>query len=90
MLASSKKKQYYQAAFEQTLSTYSQQLLSPDVDTANVYAKMAAQQKQLGSIRPIFDLWIAATAKTSNLSLVTRNTKDFIALDLKLINPFLP
>jgi toxin FitB len=35
------------------------------------------------------DAMIAATAKVNGLSVVTRNTKDFVVFDLPTINPFL-
>ena len=37
---------------------------------------------------PENDAWIAAQAIQHNLTLVTRNEKDFIGLGIKLINPF--
>ena len=88
LLETSKKKQYFQQAFQQTLETYREQIISPDISMANAYAQMAAQQKKAGTIKPIFDLWIAATAKSNNLTLVTRNSKDYLGLDIKLVNPF--
>lgn len=41
-----------------------------------------------GIIVGIQDLYIAATAKANGLALVTRNTRDFAAIDLSLINPW--
>ena len=35
------------------------------------------------------DAWIAAIAMANNLSVVTRNTKDFADIDVNLINPWL-
>jgi predicted nucleic acid-binding protein len=34
------------------------------------------------------DAIIAATAKTANLHLVTRNTEDFKKVEIKITNPF--
>ena len=56
-----------------------------DVGTA-VIARWAA----LGSGRtlPVVDSLIAATAVTHDLTVVTRNTQDFIGLGVKTLNPF--
>lgn len=37
---------------------------------------------------PIVDGLIAATARAHDWTLVTRNVKDFVGLDVQLINPF--
>ena len=37
---------------------------------------------------PENDAWIAATALTHGLTLVTRNVKDFERLNVRLLNPF--
>ncbi len=36
------------------------------------------------------DAWIAATALDAGLTVVTRNTADFAAMGVALLNPFLP
>ena len=89
LLETSQKKQKLEKIFQHTLETYTEHIISPDLHTANVYASMAAKQKQLGTKKAIFDLWIAATAKANKLTLVSRNSKDFIGLDVQIINPFL-
>ena len=89
LLELSKKKQDVEKFFQHTIEIYSEQIIYPDLHLANVYAKMAATQKQLGTIKPIFDLWIAATAKVGKLTLVSRNSKDFLNLDIQIVNPFL-
>ena len=40
--------------------------------------------------RPDRDSFIAAVAESNNLTVVTRNTKDFESLGVKLLNPWLP
>ena len=54
-------------------------------EIAHVWAELTAQKP-----RPYADAWIAATAKTWNLQLATRNTKDFDDMGVELINPWLP
>lgn len=46
------------------------------------------QSKNKAYTLPAIDGLIAATAKTHDLTLVTRNTKDFIHTSIQLINPW--
>ncbi len=47
--------------------------------------------RKAGRTHPQPDLFLAATALEHNLTLVTRNTKDFTSIpDLKLLNPWDP
>lgn len=38
--------------------------------------------------RPAYDAWIAATALHHNLTVVTRNVKDFAPLGVRVLNPW--
>lgn len=56
----------------------------------NTSAKISAQaikNKKISKIK-IADNIIAATAQVNHLILVTRNTKDFKSLNIKMFNPF--
>jgi len=44
--------------------------------------------RRKGIARTQADLLIAATAETHDLTLVTRNTRDFESCNLQLFNPF--
>ncbi|MCX6147144.1 MAG: hypothetical protein NTW25_07825 [Candidatus Kapabacteria bacterium] len=48
------------------------------------YAKLEKNKNLI----PVIDLIIASTAIEHNLTLVTRNIKDFINTDCKIINPW--
>lgn len=56
----------------------------------NLRAAEAAAWGELMAIRPlpILDAFLAATAKTHNLALVTRNEADFAGLPVTVENPF--
>jgi len=54
-----------------------------DMATALVWGEIAA-----GRTRSVADAFIAATAIVNDLTLVTRNTRDFDDLPLKLFNPW--
>jgi len=53
-----------------------------------IWGEMNASLQALGTPMPIMDSLIAATCKTKKYTLVTRNTKDFLHLDIVLIDPF--
>ena len=58
-------------------------IISIDQSIAERWGYISANTKV-----PAIDGLIAATAMVSNLTLVTRNTKDFIIPGLEVINPF--
>ena len=59
-----------------------------DLKIAKLSSEFRASSEAKGKIMQQADSIIAATAKLSNLILVTRNTKDFSNLGIKLLNPF--
>ena len=66
------------------------QVLKFDVSAARHYGQILAFRKQQG--RPIreMDALIAATAKSNNATLATRNPRDFEHCGIPLINPCEP
>ena len=65
------------------LPAYRTRTLSVDTEVALICAQLHIPAK-----RPIHDAYIAATAIAHNLTLVTRNVRDFQGLPLILENPF--
>ncbi|HFS85516.1 MAG TPA: type II toxin-antitoxin system VapC family toxin [Epsilonproteobacteria bacterium] len=68
---------------------YVRQLLSKFkvINPDQVVAEKAVENRKVKKIK-IPDNIIAASAMVNNLTLVTRNTKDFETLNLQLVNPF--
>lgn len=64
-------------------SNYDLRILAVDEAVANEWGKMMAERD-----RPVNDTFIAATAVTHGLTLVTRNVRDFEGLDVTLLNPW--
>lgn len=60
-------------------------VLAIDAHTADRWGRVMAQA---GRPLPAIDALLAATALQHDLTLVTRNTKDFADLEVRLINPW--
>jgi len=64
------------------------QIFSFDLAAARHFGQILSASQRIG--RPIheMDAQIAATARVHGAALATRNTKDFLACDLVLFNPW--
>ena len=63
-------------------------ILPVDREVAGRWASLVAQGARAGRPLPTVDSLIAATALAYNLTLVTRNTRDFEGIDATLVNPW--
>lgn len=90
LLPAGKRKAQIQSYLDVVLKKFD--VLYYDSLAASAYAKIMAKCKIIGSVRPICDTQIAATALANDLVLVTRNVKDFMPivdfLPLKIENWF--
>lgn len=69
---------------------FSGRCLPFDGQSAEAYARIVADRQRLGKPITTEDAQIAAVALSANLTLLTRNTKDFVDIEgLKLVNPWL-
>ena len=62
---------------------FADHVLGIDLPTATTWAELSAQRT-----RPVVDTLLAATALVHNLTLVTRNTRDFTDTGVTLLNPW--
>lgn len=62
---------------------YEDRLLYVDGDVAEEWGRLRA-----GRTLPVVDALLAATARVHNLTLVTRNVRDFAGTGARLVNPF--
>ena len=62
---------------------YEDRLLYVDGDVAEEWGRL-----QAGRRAPVVDALIAATARVHDLTVVTRSTRDFAKLDVRVLNPF--
>jgi toxin FitB len=62
--------------------------LNIDESVADTWGQLRGEAKRKGRTLPVIDSLLAATAIVHDLTLVTRNTKDFAVLPVKLFNPW--
>lgn len=89
LLAAGKRRNGLQAAAEAMFGEdFARRVLPFGSDAARAYAAIAAVRRRAG--RPIshFDAQIAAIARSTRAALATRNTADFEACGVTLVNPW--
>ena len=86
LLPSSRRKKQLEMWFEKIRSTA--HCLDFDSKAASSWAHLLAHLKSKGHAMPIKDSLIAASAIAHNLTMATRNTRDFKNARVPLINPF--
>jgi toxin FitB len=59
-----------------------------DATISRRWAKLVVDLKQKGDKLPLLDSMIAATALQHDLTVATRNTRDFDKTDVQVLNPF--
>lgn len=70
------------------LDRFAGRILPVDVPAALAWGNLMAESKQRGFALATMDGLIAAHAVSRDLTLVTRNTKDFAGLKVELLNPW--
>jgi toxin FitB len=71
-------------------SWFAGRILPVSEEIAELWGKLAASSKQRGTPLAVVDGVIAATALHHQLTLVTRNFRDFANLGIDLLNPWEP
>ncbi len=70
------------------IKRFGQRILSLDTQTMLVWGGLRSRTNRMGAKMALFDSLIAATALQNNLIVATRNTPDFIASGVQLVNPW--
>lgn len=70
------------------LQRFSDRIVDVDVEIANAWGELMASGEKRGIVLHPMDSFIAATAMTRSMRLVTRNTRDFGKLRIELVNPW--
>ena len=90
LLPSGKKRVQLEQWIEIELPTrFRNRLLPINVHIAELWGAMAAEARLKGLALPIIDGLIAATAKHHDLTIVTRNERDFRMWGVPVINPWI-
>lgn len=88
-LPSSKKRTLLEAwLFDDLVPNFHRRILEIDRKLMTTWAKMTADLKTKGIIRPSFDSLIEAAALHYQLILVTRNVKNFQSSQVTILNPW--
>lgn len=67
---------------------FSGRILPVDAATADLWGRLQAQAESKGRPLPTLDSLLAASALSHGLIIVTRNTGDFSATGVELVNPW--
>ena len=65
-------------------------ILPFDQEAAVIWGEIMGNGDRTGHPKPMGDAQIAAVARRHDLTLVTRNTRDFTDMDVALIDPWKP
>lgn len=76
-------------SFDQFINkAFSQKILPFDTRAAMIFGDLAANREKSGKSIDTVDMMIAAIAKTHSAAIATRNTRDFEACQITLMNPW--
>jgi len=56
------------------------EIIDVDFDVAETFGQLRGQMTDIGQPRPVIDLFIASTAMTYQLELITHNTRDYLPI----------
>jgi predicted nucleic acid-binding protein len=83
-----RRRSLYEAVLAIFGEDFSGRVLAFDVESADLYAEIAASRKAAGRPLAQFDAMIAAVARSRGAALATRNLKDFDDCGVELMNPW--
>jgi len=67
---------------------FSGRIVPIDAGIADRFGRLAAEAKRQGKALPVIDGLLAATALHLNLTVVSRNARDFVATHVPVLNPW--
>lgn len=88
MLPSGRRRSLLSATYESILVQYEHRVLPLDRSAAECAARLRASAQQAGRALDVGDALIAGTARAHDLTVATRNVRDFEGLDVEVFNPW--
>ena len=88
LLPAGKRRTELEEWLEELDRSFSERLLPVTKSIGDRWAVLSAQAKRHGATVALFDGIIAATALEHDLTIATRNVKDFAGLGVELLNPW--
>lgn len=83
------KRERFRRWIEQDLaSQFNGRILPFDQEAAVIWGEIMGDGDRLGRPKPMADAQIAAVARRHNLTLVTRNTRDFAGMSVGVLDPW--
>ncbi len=67
---------------------FRERIVPVDFDAAHRWGRLEAAARASGAVLPVIDALLAATALNHGLVIVTRNTRDFTNLPIRVENPW--
>ncbi|HPE60639.1 MAG TPA: type II toxin-antitoxin system VapC family toxin [Thiolinea sp.] len=89
LLPEGKRRNHIESILSELVARYDDYIITIGQQEARQAALLRAVAKEQGRTLHLADSLMAGTAKTHNLTLATRNTKDFEGLRMDVFNPFL-
>ncbi len=83
-----KKEKLLDWLYNDLFTRFEHKIIDVDIDTMLKWGYINSKLQKIGRPIPIMDALIASTVLSKNLTLLTRNEKDFKDLDIEMINPF--
>jgi len=87
-LADSQKKKRLQVWVSGIKARYQSRLLLVDLAVAEMYGQIQGNSMKVGKPLPVQDCWIAATAITHSMAVVTRDDRTLAATSVGIVNPW--
>ena len=87
-LPESKRRSELTLWLQQLETGFEDRILAFDKNVSRVWVHMTAQAETQGKSMAAFDVIIAATARTHDCKLVSRNVRDFVNAGIDVINPW--
>lgn len=89
ILPEGKKKNDLSFWFNELIEAFLERILPVTESVAIIWGNLRAQAQKSGSVMPVIDGLLAATAEAHRMVLVTRNIDDIQAAGISILNPWL-